>query len=87
MLTFASGPQEAAKGADALAVCTEWKQFRIADFGWLKANLRSPVIVDGRNLYDPAQVRRHGLLYYAIGRGEPAQPVSASTGLPGREVA
>jgi UDPglucose 6-dehydrogenase len=87
MLTFASSPQEAAKGADALAVCTEWKQFRIADFGWLKANLRNPVIVDGRNLYDPAQVRRHGLLYYAIGRGEPAQPVSASTGLPGREVA
>lgn len=87
MLAFASSPREAAKGADALAVCTEWKQFRIADFGWLKANLRNPVIVDGRNLYDPAQVRRHGLLYYAIGRGEQAHPISASTGMPGREVA
>ena len=87
LLTFTTSPQEAAKGADALAVCTEWKQFRIADFGWLKANLRNPVIVDGRNLYDPAQVRRHGLLDYAIGRGEPVHPIGASTATPGREVA
>lgn len=67
---LASSPQEAALGADALAICTEWKQFRVADFAWLKTNLLSPVIVDGRNLYDPEQVRQHGLLYYAVGRGD-----------------
>ena len=41
------------KGADALVICTEWKEFRIADFGLLKAELSRPVIFDGRNLYDP----------------------------------
>ena len=67
---LAANPQEAVKGADALAICTEWRQFRVADFAWLKANLATPVIVDGRNLYEPDAVRRHGLLYYAIGRGD-----------------
>ena len=69
-LSLASGHLEAAAGADALVICTEWKQFRVADFAWLKANLATPVIVDGRNLYEPDAVRRHGLLYYAIGRGD-----------------
>jgi UDPglucose 6-dehydrogenase len=69
-LSLASGHLEAAAGADALVICTEWKQFRVVDFAWLKANLRSPVIVDGRNLYAPDDVRRHGLLYYAVGRGD-----------------
>jgi UDPglucose 6-dehydrogenase len=69
-LMLAGSPQEAASGADALAICTEWKEFRVADFAWLKANLRNPVIVDGRNLYDPATLRRHGFLYYAVGRGD-----------------
>ena len=65
-----------------MAICTEWKQFRVADFAWLKANLLSPVIVDGRNLYDPEQLRRHGLLYYAVGRGDFRWPPvsSGSTG-------
>ena len=62
--------EDALEGADALAICTEWKQFRVVDFDRLKATLRSPVIVDGRNLYDPAEVRGSGLLYYAIGRGD-----------------
>jgi UDPglucose 6-dehydrogenase len=73
-LVLAASPQDAAKDADALVICTEWKQFRVADFGWLKANLLNPVIVDGRNLYDPTQVRKHGLLYYAIGRGDSVKP-------------
>lgn len=66
---LATSPQDAATGADALVICTEWKQFRVPDFGWLKANLRQPVIVDGRNLYDPEIVAQHGLLYFAVGRG------------------
>ena len=76
---LASSPQQAAAGADALAICTEWKQFRVVDFDWLKANLVNPVIVDGRNLYDPEQVRQHGLLYYAIGRGDSVNRVASSS--------
>lgn len=72
-LVFAASREDAAKGADALVICTEWKQFRVADFAWLKQTLKHPVIVDGRNLYDPAEVRAHGLSYYAIGRGDSAQ--------------
>ncbi|MBS9404242.1 UDP-glucose/GDP-mannose dehydrogenase family protein [Halomonas sp. TRM85114] len=61
---------QAVKGADALVVCTEWKDFRAVDFAWLKAQLGSPVIVDGRNLYDPQSVSEAGLRYYAVGRGD-----------------
>jgi UDPglucose 6-dehydrogenase len=69
-LELVARQEDALDGADALAICTEWRQFRIVDFGRLKAALGSPVIVDGRNLYDPAEVGRNGLLYYAIGRGD-----------------
>ena len=69
-LVLADSKEAALKGADALAICTEWKQFRIVDFGRLKAELANPVVVDGRNLYDPAEAAAGGLLYYAIGRGE-----------------
>jgi UDPglucose 6-dehydrogenase len=62
-------------GADALVICTEWKQFRTIDFTWLKGKLKQPVVVDGRNLYEPEQVRAAGLLYYAIGRADSLQPV------------
>ena len=76
-LVLAARPEDAVSGADALVICTEWKQFRIVDFDFLKAALASPVIVDGRNLYDPAEVSSHGLLYYAIGRGDSHQLYSA----------
>ncbi len=62
-------PEAAVEGADALVICTEWKQFRVVDFGWLKQTLARPFVIDGRNLYDPAEVQRHGLVYSAIGRG------------------
>jgi UDPglucose 6-dehydrogenase len=71
-LVFTARREDAVKGADALVICTEWKQFRVADFAWLKKTLKHPVIVDGRNLYDPDEVRAHGLSYYAIGRGDSA---------------
>ena len=61
---------EALKGADALAIVTEWQEFRSPDFDAIKAELKHPVIFDGRNLYDPDFVRRFGLAYYAIGRGD-----------------
>jgi UDPglucose 6-dehydrogenase len=86
-LVLADSPQEAATGADALAICTEWRQFRIPDFAWLKANLRQPVIVDGRNIYDPDIVAGHGLLYFAIGRGESVQRGNFDGPSPARDVA
>jgi UDPglucose 6-dehydrogenase len=57
-------------GADALAIVTEWREFRSPDFEHIKAVLKTPVIFDGRNLYDPAHMARMGLTYYAIGRGK-----------------
>lgn len=64
----------AVAGADALVICTEWKQFRTLDFAWLKRQLNFPVLVDGRNLYDPERVRAAGLRYYAVGRADSLQP-------------
>ncbi|MEP7329788.1 MAG: UDP-glucose/GDP-mannose dehydrogenase family protein [Betaproteobacteria bacterium] len=67
-LHFADSSLDACKDADALVVVTEWQEFRSADFDVLKAKLREKVIFDGRNLYDPQQVRAAGLEYFAIGR-------------------
>jgi UDPglucose 6-dehydrogenase len=58
----------ALEGADALAVITEWQEFRSPDFAAIKAKLKTPAIFDGRNLYDPAVVKKLGFEYYAIGR-------------------
>src|SRR5713226_6697088 len=57
-----------AAGADALLVVTEWNEFRHLDMGRLKASMRRPVIVDGRNIYDPMVMRGHGFTYRGIGR-------------------
>ena len=59
---------DALDGADALVIVTEWLQFRNPDFQRIKAALRRPVIVDGRNLYDPAKLRALGFSYVGIGR-------------------
>ncbi len=67
-LSFADSPMAALEGADALAIVTEWKEFRSPDFSRIRECLKLPLIFDGRNLYDPAEVRRHGLEYHAIGR-------------------
>ncbi|MDH5265745.1 MAG: UDP-glucose/GDP-mannose dehydrogenase family protein [Betaproteobacteria bacterium] len=65
---FADDALEAAGGADALAIVTEWKTFRSPDFDELKRRLAAPVIFDGRNLYEPAAVRALGFEYFPIGR-------------------
>mgnify|MGYP000161818459 CR=1 FL=1 len=62
--------EQALEHADALVICTEWSAFRAIDLDWLKQQLRFPVIVDGRNLYNPDEARAAGLLYYAVGRGQ-----------------
>ena len=60
---------DALKGADALVVVTEWNEFRRPDFDRIKSLLRTPVIFDGRNVYDPKVMKEKGFVYYGIGRG------------------
>ena len=67
---LARNAYEAVEGADALAIVTEWQEFRSPDFERLKQLLKTPLIFDGRNLYDPVMVGRFGLTYHAIGRGQ-----------------
>jgi UDPglucose 6-dehydrogenase len=67
-VSFAATAMEAVQGADALVIMTEWKAFRSPDFDELKRELKHPVVFDGRNLYEPAVMRAHGLEYHAIGR-------------------
>lgn len=66
---FVASAREACKGADVLAVVTEWLEFRSPDFEWLASVLRSRALFDGRNLYEPQHVRDAGLYYVGIGRG------------------
>ena len=67
-LSYAASPPAACDGADALVVVTEWQEFRSPDFEELKRRLRTPLIFDGRNLYNPADVRGAGIEYVGIGR-------------------
>ena len=65
---YAENPDEALVGADALAIVTEWKEFRSPDFARIATTLKTPVIFDGRNLYEPRLVRDAGIDYQPIGR-------------------
>jgi UDPglucose 6-dehydrogenase len=67
-LGYAASPMEAVTGADAVVVVTEWQEFRSPDFSELKRTLRQPLLFDGRNLFDPKEVRAAGLEYFGIGR-------------------
>lgn len=66
--SLAADKYSALDGADALAICTEWQQFRAPDFDEIQNRLRAKVIVDGRNLYHPERLRSEGWTYYSIGR-------------------
>ena len=67
-LHFAASQSDALTGADALVVVTEWKEFRNPDFDAIKAALKQPLIIDGRNIYDPALLALQGIEYSGIGR-------------------
>jgi len=67
-LNYADSAHAALHGADALVIVTEWKEFRSPDFAFLASALRQPIVVDGRNLFDPATVQGAGLEYLPIGR-------------------
>ncbi|MDP3723144.1 MAG: UDP-glucose/GDP-mannose dehydrogenase family protein [Candidatus Omnitrophota bacterium] len=68
-LMLCQDPYEAARGADCLVILTEWNEFKELDFKRLKRLLRQPLIVDGRNLYDPEPLRALGFRYVGVGRG------------------
>ena len=67
-ISYASKSYDALKGADALVIVTEWHEFREPDFARMRKLMRSPVIFDGRNLYEPQHMKAHGFTYNSIGR-------------------
>jgi UDPglucose 6-dehydrogenase len=69
-LTYCDRPYGALEGADALAIVTEWQEFRNPDFEVMRRLMTNPVIIDGRNLYEPRQMQALGFTYYGIGRGQ-----------------
>jgi UDPglucose 6-dehydrogenase len=74
---------QAVEGADALIICTEWRQFRSPDWERLRQSLKQPVIFDGRNIYDPERVARERVTYYGIGLGNHAtEPADADAPTP-----
>jgi UDPglucose 6-dehydrogenase len=74
-LIYSTGPLEALDNADALAIVTEWSDFRNPDFRQMRDRMKSPVIFDGRNLYDPQVLAEAGFTYHSIGRS----PVTPAT--------
>jgi UDPglucose 6-dehydrogenase len=66
-LTYCEHHYETLDKADVLAICTEWQEFRHPDFDYMKYRMRQPLIIDGRNLYEPAQMRARGFTYLGIG--------------------
>jgi UDPglucose 6-dehydrogenase len=67
-ISYATSMMEAAQGADALLICTEWHAFRNPNFEKLKQALKANVIFDGRNIYSPVEMESLGIIYYSIGR-------------------
>jgi UDPglucose 6-dehydrogenase len=71
-ITYFDNPYEAVKGTDLLAVLTEWNEFKQADLERVKSLLQKPVIIDGRNIYHPQEMKELGFTYLSVGR----QPVN-----------
>jgi UDPglucose 6-dehydrogenase len=71
---------DALAGADALVVVTDWNEYRHPDFTRVKESLRRPLVIDGRNLYDPDKMRELGIIYYSIGRIVREQPAAVRVG-------
>jgi len=69
-LRLVGSRDDAVAAADALVICTEWQEFRAVDLEWLGSQLCQQVVVDGRNLFDPQEMKRAGFRYYAVGRGD-----------------
>jgi len=67
-LTYASDPYSAAQDVDALLILTDWAEFSQLDLSRLKSTMRYPIVIDGRNLFDPERMADHGFTYLSIGR-------------------
>jgi len=65
---FVTDAYQAAKGADAVLLLTEWEEFATLDLDRLRTVVRYAIVIDGRNLYDPATMTAHGFSYYSVGR-------------------
>jgi UDPglucose 6-dehydrogenase len=81
---FVGSPYEAAAGADALLILTEWEEFACLDLRQLSGKLRYPIVIDGRNLYSPEVMAAHGFSYYSVGRA-PVLPEGMPTGRSGNQ--
>jgi UDPglucose 6-dehydrogenase len=68
-VTLCENPYQVAEGADALVLATEWNEFKQIDFTRIHTLMRQPVIMDGRNLWDPEYLRELGFQYFGVGRG------------------
>jgi UDPglucose 6-dehydrogenase len=79
-ITYAETNYDALTGADALVVVTDWNEYRHPDFTRVKEHLRRPVVIDGRNLYDPEKMHELGFTYISIGRTAVEHPVSERVG-------
>jgi len=76
-ISFATGAYQAANEADALLILTDWEEFTALDLSRLRARMRQPIVVDGRNLFSPEQMEKAGFVYYSIGRSEVAPELEA----------
>ncbi len=83
---FVSNPYEAASGADALLILTEWEEFAGLDLDRLQQQLKYPIVIDGRNLYEPEAMAARGFTYYSVGRlaGTPVTPAEGADAAPGK---
>ena len=68
-LSFATTPMDALQDADALIIVTEWKAYKSPDFDVVKSKLKNAIIIDGRNLFEPTDIKMLGIEYHGIGRG------------------
>lgn len=73
-VTFCADPYAVAEGADALVVLTQWNEFKSLNMPQIRSSMRRPVLIDGRNMYEPAEMNRHGFIYRGIGRGTGPAP-------------
>jgi UDPglucose 6-dehydrogenase len=67
-IEYAKSAYEALQGADALALMTEWSEFRVFDYAKAKQLMKQPAVFDGRNIYEPQEMKENGFAYYGIGR-------------------
>ena len=77
-VTYCATAYDVAKEADALLLVTEWNEFKQLNWEKIRSFMRQPIVVDGRNLYDPAEMAARGLIYWGVGRG--TQPTLAAQG-------